>query len=110
MTEGYPFSLNDKSFGQLNQSSPLSSTLNSGLNSGINIGSAMGAGSYQHYGLNALGDSMMYQHTVGGVGCGAGGSPTATTPPNINSCSSVTPPLSNQPSQSELNSDQMVRI
>lgn len=29
--------------------------MNSGLNSGINLGSAMGAGSYQHYGLNALG-------------------------------------------------------
>lgn len=42
-------------FGQLNQSSSLSSSLNSGLNSGINLGSAMGAGSYQHYGLNALG-------------------------------------------------------
>uniref|UniRef100_A0A6P4G2N6 Homeobox protein orthopedia-like n=1 Tax=Drosophila rhopaloa TaxID=1041015 RepID=A0A6P4G2N6_DRORH len=42
-------------FGQLNQSSPLSSSLNSGLNSGINMGSALGAGSYQHYGLNALG-------------------------------------------------------
>jgi hypothetical protein len=25
------------------------------LNSGINISSAMGAGGYQHYGLNALG-------------------------------------------------------
>lgn len=43
-------------FGQLNQSSTLSSTLNSGLNSSINISSAMGAGSYQHYGLNALGE------------------------------------------------------
>ncbi|XP_059226436.1 homeobox protein orthopedia isoform X2 [Stomoxys calcitrans] len=96
-------------FGQLNQSSTLSSSLNGGLNSGINLGSAMGAGSYQHYGLNALGDSMMYQHSVGGVGCGGGGngSPTATTPPNMNSCSSVTPPLSNQPnpSQNELNGD-----
>ncbi|KAI9582573.1 hypothetical protein GQX74_011790, partial [Glossina fuscipes] len=94
-------------FGQLNQSSTLSSSLNSGLNSGINLGSAMGAGSYQHYGLNALGDSMMYQHSVGGggVGCVGNGSPTATTPPNINSCSSVTPPLSNQPntSQNEMN-------
>nr|XP_036223277.1 homeobox protein orthopedia isoform X2 [Bactrocera oleae] len=96
-------------FGQLNQSSPLSSTINSGLNSGINIGSAMGAGSYQHYGLNALGDSMMYQHTVGGVSCGASGSPTTTTPPNINSCSSVTPPLSNQPNAgpNDMNGDQM---
>ncbi|XP_030388393.1 homeobox protein orthopedia [Scaptodrosophila lebanonensis] len=96
-------------FGQLNQSSPLSSTLNSGLNSGLNIGTAMGAGSYQHYGLNALGDSMMYQHTVG-VSCGPSGSPnTRNTPPNINSCSSVTPPLSTQPnaSQNELNGEQM---
>ncbi|KAL9912536.1 orthopedia homeobox isoform 2-T4 [Glossina fuscipes fuscipes] len=96
-------------FGQLNQSSTLSSSLNSGLNSGINLGSAMGAGSYQHYGLNALGDSMMYQHSVGGggVGCVGNGSPTATTPPNINSCSSVTPPLSNQPntSQNEMNGE-----
>ncbi|KAI8127085.1 Homeobox protein orthopedia [Lucilia cuprina] len=94
-------------FGQLNQSSSLSNSLNSGLNSGINLGSAMGAGSYQHYGLNALGDSMMYQHSVGGVGCGRNGSPTATTPPNMNSCSSVTPPLANQPnpSQNELNGD-----
>uniref|UniRef100_A0A1I8MBU0 Homeobox domain-containing protein n=1 Tax=Musca domestica TaxID=7370 RepID=A0A1I8MBU0_MUSDO len=94
-------------FGQLNQSSTLSSSLNGGLNSGINLGSAMGAGSYQHYGLNALGDSMMYQHSVGGVGCGGNGSPTAATPPNMNSCSSVTPPLSNQPnpSQNELNGE-----
>lgn len=45
----------DTGFGQLNQTSPLSSTLNSGLNSGINMGSALGAGTYQHYGLNALG-------------------------------------------------------
>lgn len=45
-----------KGFGQLNQSTSLSSTLNSGLNTGINISSAMGAGSYQHYGLNALGE------------------------------------------------------
>ena len=50
---------------------------------------------------------MMYQHSVGGVGCGGNGSPTATTPPNMNSCSSVTPPLTNQPnpSQNELNGD-----
>lgn len=47
--------MNTLGFGQLNQSSTLSSSLNSGLNSGINLGSAMGAGSYQHYGLNALG-------------------------------------------------------
>nr|XP_017025336.1 homeobox protein orthopedia [Drosophila kikkawai] len=97
-------------FGQLNQSSPLSSSLNSGLNSGINMGSALGAGSYQHYGLNALGDSMMYQHSVGGVSCGPSGSPSATTPPNMNSCSSVTPPpLSAQPSasQNELNGEPM---
>lgn len=54
------------------------------------------------------GDSMMYQHSVGGgVGCGGNGSPTATTPPNMNSCSSVTPPLTNQPnpSQTELNGE-----
>ncbi|XP_055706844.1 homeobox protein orthopedia isoform X2 [Phlebotomus papatasi] len=113
-------------FGQLNQSSTLSSTLNSGLNSGINISSAMGAGSYQHYGLNALGDSMMYQHSaVGGgsggggansggggvaaaVGCGPGSSPTTSSPSNINTtgCPSTTPPLSNSqpnPSQSDSN-------
>ncbi|BFG06081.1 homeobox protein orthopedia [Drosophila madeirensis] len=97
-------------FGQLNQSSPLSSSLNSGLNSGINMGSALGAGSYQHYGLNALGDSMMYQHSVGGVACGPSGSPSATTPPNMNSCSSVTPPpISTQPnaSQNELSGEPM---
>ncbi|XP_017149132.1 homeobox protein orthopedia [Drosophila miranda] len=97
-------------FGQLNQSSPLSSSLNSGLNSGINMGSALGAGSYQHYGLNALGDSMMYQHSVGGVACGPSGSPSATTPPNMNSCSSVTPPpISTQPnaSQNELSGESM---
>lgn len=45
----------NKGFGQLNQSPSLSS-INSGLNSGINI-SSMGAGGYQHYGLNALGES-----------------------------------------------------
>ncbi|XP_052872836.1 homeobox protein orthopedia [Anopheles cruzii] len=88
-------------FGQLNQSSSLSSTLNTGLNSGINISSAMGAGGYHNYGLNAaLGDTMMYQHSVGGVGC-TGNSPTST-PPNINACSPSTPPLSNggqQPTQ-----------
>ncbi|XP_055685669.1 homeobox protein orthopedia [Lutzomyia longipalpis] len=94
--------------------------------SGINISSAMGAGSYQHYGLNALGDTMMYQHsTVGGaggggganngsgsvaaaVGCGPGSSPTTSSPPNINAtgCPSSTPPLSNSqpnPSQSDNN-------
>lgn len=49
------FSATIKGFGQLNQSSSLSSSLNSGLNSGINI-SSMSAGSYQHYGLNALGE------------------------------------------------------
>uniref|UniRef100_A0A182QI40 OAR domain-containing protein n=1 Tax=Anopheles farauti TaxID=69004 RepID=A0A182QI40_9DIPT len=87
-------------FGQLNQSSSLSSSLNTGLNSGINISSAMGAGGYHNYGLNALGDTMMYQHSVGGVGC-TGSSPTST-PPNINACSPSTPPLSNggpQPNQ-----------
>ncbi|KAL5286064.1 OTP family protein [Megaselia abdita] len=102
-------------FGQLNQSSSLSSSLNSGLNSSINISSAMGASGYQHYGLNALGDSMMYHNSVsggsGGVGCGSGGSPNTSTPPNINSCSSVTPPLSNNnvqnSSHNEVNGDQM---
>ncbi|XP_037035030.1 homeobox protein orthopedia isoform X2 [Bradysia coprophila] len=95
-------------FGQLNQSSSLSSSLNSGLNSGINI-SSMSAGSYQHYGLNALGDSMMYQHSVSGVGC-SGNSPTTSTPPNINTCSSTTPPLSSNqqnPSQNEGSNEQM---
>lgn len=42
-------------FGQLNQSSSLSQTLNGALNSGINMSSAMSSGTYQHYGLNALG-------------------------------------------------------
>lgn len=46
-----------KGFGQLNQTASLSSTLNSSLNSSINISSAMGAGGYQHYGLNALGEA-----------------------------------------------------
>lgn len=48
-----------KGFGQLNQTASLSSTLNSSLNSSINISSAMGAGGYQHYGLNALGEACM---------------------------------------------------
>lgn len=47
-----------KGFGQLNQTASLSSTLNSSLNSSINISSAMGAGGYQHYGLNALGEAI----------------------------------------------------
>lgn len=46
-----------KGFGQLNQTASLSSSLNSSLNSSINISSAMGAGGYQHYGLNALGEA-----------------------------------------------------
>lgn len=48
-----------KGFGQLNQTASLSSTLNSSLNSSINISSAMGAGGYQHYGLNALGEATL---------------------------------------------------
>lgn len=62
--------------------------------------------------LYSAGDTMMYQHSVSGVGC-TGSSPTTTTPPNINSCSSVTPPISNNqqnPSQNDVNSEQMVRI
>lgn len=59
---------------------------------------------------------MMYHNSVsggsGGVGCGSGGSPNTSTPPNINSCSSVTPPLSNNnvqnSSHNEVNGDQMV--
>lgn len=59
------------------------------------------------------GDSMMYQHTVSGIGC-SGNSPTST-PPNINACSSSTPPLANSNHQNnnsnhENNSDQLVRI
>lgn len=62
---------------------------------------------------------MMYHNSVsggsgGGVGCGSGGSPNTSTPPNINSCSSVTPPLSNNnvqnSSHNEVNGDQMVSI
>ncbi|KAG4073292.1 hypothetical protein HA402_008638 [Bradysia odoriphaga] len=52
---------------------------------------------------------MMYQHSVSGVGC-SGNSPTTSTPPNINTCSSTTPPLtSNQqnPSQNEGSNEQM---
>lgn len=56
---------------------------------------------------------MMYQHTVSGIGC-SGNSPTST-PPNINACSSSTPPLANTNHQNnntshENNSDQLVRI
>lgn len=58
------------------------------------------------------GDSMMYQHTVSGIGC-SGSSPTST-PPNINACSSSTPPLANVNHQNasahDGNSDQMVSI
>lgn len=47
---------------------------------------------------------MMYQHSVSsGVGC-SGSSPTTSTPPNINACSSTTPPLTSgqqNPSQNE---------
>ena len=73
-----------------------------------------------HISLLISGDSMMYHNSVsggssgGGVGCGSGGSPNTSTPPNINSCSSVTPPLSNNnvqnSSHNEVNGDQMVRI
>lgn len=50
-------------FSQLNQSSSLSQSLNGALNSGLNMSSAMSSGSYQHYGLNALG-SIFYSHWV----------------------------------------------
>ncbi|CRL03506.1 CLUMA_CG016277, isoform A [Clunio marinus] len=95
-------------FGQLNQSSSLSQSLNGALNSGINMSSAMTTGTYQHYGLNALGDSMMYHNSTNTNGnCsgpGTGSSPTGSTPPNINACSSTTPPLSSgQTSQSDGN-------
>nr|XP_036223279.1 homeobox protein orthopedia isoform X4 [Bactrocera oleae] len=74
-------------------------------------GTGMFGGDRWGVGVNPMtaGDSMMYQHTVGGVSCGASGSPTTTTPPNINSCSSVTPPLSNQPNAgpNDMNGDQM---
>lgn len=61
--------------------------------------------------LSVVGDSMMYQHTVNGIGC-SGNSPTST-PPNINACSSSTPPLANSNHQNnnsshENNSDQLV--
>lgn len=52
------------------------------------------------------GDSMMYHNSVSGVSGGNGncsGSPNST-PPNINACSSTTPPLSSgQTSQSDGN-------
>ncbi|XP_037903514.1 homeobox protein orthopedia isoform X2 [Hermetia illucens] len=72
-------------------------------------GSSMFGG--DRWGVNPMtaGDTMMYQHSVSGVGC-TGSSPTTTTPPNINSCSSVTPPISNNqqnPSQNDVNSEQM---
>lgn len=67
-----------------------------------------------HIWFSYAGDSMMYQHSVGGgVSCGPGGSPSATTPPNMNSCSSVTPPpLSAQPNstQNELSGEPMVSL
>lgn len=55
---------------------------------------------------------MMYQHTVSSIGC-SGNSPNST-PPNINACSSSTPPLANANHQNnnsshENNSDQLVR-
>ncbi|XP_070068686.1 homeobox protein orthopedia isoform X4 [Drosophila takahashii] len=75
-------------------------------------GTGMFGGDRWSVGVNPMtaGDSMMYQHSVGGVSCGPSGSPSATTPPNMNSCSSVTPPpLSAQPnsSQNELNGEPM---
>lgn len=46
------------------------------------------------------GDSMMYQHSVGGVGGGC--SPTNSTPPNLNTtCSPGTPPLTQPTSQQQ---------
>ncbi|XP_065719400.1 homeobox protein orthopedia isoform X4 [Drosophila suzukii] len=75
-------------------------------------GTGMFGGDRWGVGVNPMtaGDSMMYQHSVGGVSCGPSGSPSATTPPNMNSCSSVTPPPhSAQPnsSQNELNGEPM---
>lgn len=57
---------------------------------------------------------MMYQHSVNsGVAC-SGNSPTTSTPPNINACSSATPPLSSgqqNASQNESNgNNEMVDI
>ncbi|SPP73788.1 blast:Calcium and integrin-binding family member 2 [Drosophila guanche] len=75
-------------------------------------GTGMFGGDRWSVGVNPMtaGDSMMYQHSVGGVACGPSGSPSATTPPNMNSCSSVTPPpISTQPnaSQNELSGEPM---
>ncbi|KAL7046278.1 hypothetical protein ACKWTF_002531 [Chironomus riparius] len=96
-------------FGQLNQSSSLTQSLNGALNSGINMSSAMSSGTYQHYGLN-LGDSMMYHNTsnTNGNCSGPGNSSPNSTPPNINACSSTTPPLSSgQTNQSDGNGNDM---
>ncbi|XP_037035033.1 homeobox protein orthopedia isoform X4 [Bradysia coprophila] len=74
-------------------------------------GSSMFGGDRWSVGVNPMtaGDSMMYQHSVSGVGC-SGNSPTTSTPPNINTCSSTTPPLSSNqqnPSQNEGSNEQM---
>lgn len=53
------------------------------------------------YIMSYAGDSMMYQHSVSGqLGC-TGGSPTTSTPPNLNACSSSTPPLRNNSNQQQ---------
>jgi hypothetical protein len=69
------------------------------------------------------GDSMMYHNTTGtngncsgpggggGGGGGGNGSSPNSTPPNINACSSTTPPLSSgQTSQSDGNGNELVRL
>ncbi|KAG5677870.1 hypothetical protein PVAND_007587 [Polypedilum vanderplanki] len=67
-------------------------------------------------GVNPMtaGDSMMYHNTTGtngncsGPGGGGGGNSPNSTPPNINACSSTTPPLSSgQTSQSDGNGNEL---
>ncbi|XP_055385945.1 homeobox protein orthopedia-like [Condylostylus longicornis] len=81
-------------FSQLNQTGSIPPSLN-GINSCINISSTMGSGSYQHYGLNAMGDSVMYQHSANDPDCSESSPNHIAASNNLNSCSSATPPLPN---------------
>lgn len=59
-----------------------------------------------------IGDSMMYHNTsnTNGNCSGPGNSSPNSTPPNINACSSTTPPLSSgQTNQSDGNGNEMVK-
>jgi hypothetical protein len=59
-----------------------------------------------------IGDSMMYHNTsnTNGNCSGPGNTSPNSTPPNINACSSTTPPLSSgQTNQSDGNGNEMVK-